>query len=161
MRNTQKKKSVINAKVILVYSKSWPPVRFHFPSWKFRRVRAAPIGKIVKFLMQRRIGPSPSPLWLNGLENYYDEISAGPTLSCNRAGVNHPSTSFSTFQRGCSRSAGVRSFTQLLTTRVKLPRGSKGAMKLWRFSLPATLCRKSWKLFYSLDREGLRDFLFN
>lgn len=104
--------------------------------------------------MQRRIAPSPSPLWLNGLENYYDEISAGPTLSCNRAGVNHPSTSFSTFQRGCSRSAGVRSFTQLLTTRVKLPRGSKGAMKLWRFSLPATLCRKSWNCFIVWTGKG-------
>lgn len=58
-------------------------VRFRFPWWKFNRERAAPIGKDrqVSYAKADRV----HPVWLNGVENYYDEISAGPTLSCNRA----------------------------------------------------------------------------
>lgn len=85
-------------------------VRFRFPWWKFNRERAAPIGedRQVSYAKADRV----HPVWLNGVENYYDEISAGPTLSCNRAEELTPNLRRRT--KGVVRDRTASTFTQFL-----------------------------------------------
>lgn len=91
-------------------------VRFRFPWWKFNRERAAPIGKDrqVSYAKADRV----HPVWLNGVENYYDEISAGPTLSCNRAEELTPNLRRRT--KGVVRDRTASALTRRLRTRVEL-----------------------------------------
>lgn len=88
-------------------------VRFRFAWWKLNRERATPIGKDrqVSYAKADRV----HPVWLNGVENYYDEISAGPTLSCNRAEELTPNLRRRT--KGVVRDRTASTLTQFLRTR--------------------------------------------